>query len=292
MLPEAIRQKLRWVEVSDPAAVRLERFPHFLIVGPQRTGTTWLHAHLRFHPQVFLSEPKELFYFSSLKVAERPRFPSRELAEYLRFFRDPPWRFALKTGICLWRHRQFYRPLVRGEATASYAALDADVIEEIALLRPDIKVVLMVRNPVERAWSHAKKDLVRNRGRRFEEVTAAEFVDFFTSDYQRRCARFVEQHDQWAARLRPGHLFVGRFDDIALRPHELLLEVMSFLGVRSDRRYLAADVAQPVNPTGASRVPAEHRRFLAELLAADLEQLRRRFGLSWDEPADAGRTRS
>ena len=63
-MDESIRRQLRHVRVSDPA-VRLERFPDFFIVGPQRTGTTWLHAHLRFHPQIFLAEPKELFFFAA-----------------------------------------------------------------------------------------------------------------------------------------------------------------------------------------------------------------------------------
>jgi hypothetical protein len=288
VLAEPIRKKLRWVQVADPAAADLARFPDFLIVGPQRTGTTWLHAHLRFHPQIFLSEPKELYFFSGLKDTATPRFGSRELADYLRHFREPAWRFGLKTALCLWRYREFYRPRVRGEATASYAVLDRDVIEEIALLRPDVRVILMIRNPVDRAWSHAKKDLVRNRGRRFDDVTPREFVDFFTSDYQRRCARYVDQHDHWAACLRPGHLFVGRFDDIAARPHELLLEVMSFLGVRSERRYVSEAVSEPVNPTGSSRIPAEHRRFLDELFAPDLDLLRQRLGLSWEDASGSG----
>lgn len=272
---------LRWVQVADPAAVRLERFPDFLIVGPQRTGTTWLHAHLRWHPQIFLSEPKELFYFSSLKEP-KPRFPSRDLTAYLRYFRDPPWRFAMRSALALWNFRELYRPRVRGEATASYAALDRDVIDEIAALRPDLRVILMVRDPIERAWSHAKKDLVRNRGRRFEDVAASEFVDFFASDYQRRCAQYVVNHDNWAAALRPGHLFVGLFDDIASRPAELLLDAMSFLGVRSERRYVSAEVAEPVNPTGTSRIPEEHRRFLEELLAPEVRALEERFGLAWE----------
>ena len=47
--------------------------------------------------------------------------------------------------------------------------MDGDLIDEVVTLNPEIRVVLMVRDPVERAWSHAKKDLVRNRGRRFED---------------------------------------------------------------------------------------------------------------------------
>ena len=292
MISAAVSPKLHWVHVSDPASISLDRFPDFLIVGPQRTGTTWLHAHLRFHPQIFLSEPKELFFFSSLKTPESPRYQSNDLAWYLRFFRDPLWRAAMKTAVSVFRYRQLYRPLVRGEATASYAALDPDVIAEITALNPDVRVILMIRNPIDRAWSHAKKDLVRNRGRRFEDVSEAEFREFFASEYQVRCARYTENYENWSAALKPNHLFVGHFDDIGSRPQELLLDVMKFLGVRSERRYIAEDVDEAVNPTGSSQIPEQHRRFLEQLLAPELDLLRSRFGLSWSRGGSADTVRA
>ncbi len=277
---DATRRQLKYVRLSRPD-VRLERFPDFLIAGPQRTGTTWLHAHLRYHPEIFLSEPKELFFFSRLKTPHSPKFQSSDLGWYLHFFRDPPWRLALKNAITLWKYGEWYRPRVRGEATASYAALDRDIIQEITALNPDIKVLLMIRNPIDRAWSHAKKDLVRNRNRRFEDVPENEFKAFFTDTYQRQCARYVQNYDNWAAHLKDSHLLAGGFDDIASRPEQLLLGVMSFLGVTSDKRYIDPTVREAVNPTGPSEIPEPYRRFLENLLKDDIEKLRQRFGLSW-----------
>ena len=280
VIAESTRQALRYVKVSRPD-VDLRYFPDFLIVGPQRTGTTWLHAHLRYHPQIMLSEPKELYFFSSLKAPESPRFRSDDLDWYLRVFHEPLWRVLVRNAISLWRYRQFYRPTVRGEATASYAALDCDVIREITALNPEIKVILMIRDPIERAWSHAKKDLVRNRKRKFEDVTPEEFEHFFADPYQRRCARYGENIDNWSAHLRAGHLLVGLFDDIDTRPEALLLEVMSFLGVTSNGRYVSSEVREPVNPTSTSRIPDRYRRYLEELLQDEVMDLKERFGLSW-----------
>src|SRR6185369_12433263 len=186
-------------------------------------------------------EPKELFYFSSLK-ADQPRAPSTDLGWYLRFFREPWWRVALRHTISVWRYRELYHPKVRGEATASYAVLDRDIIDEIVALKPDIKIILMIRNPIERAWSHAKKDLVRNRGKTLADVPAAEFEQFFASPYQRQCAQYVANIDRWSAALQPAHLLVGLFDDIYTRPEGLLLAVMRFLGVSADPRYIDAAV--------------------------------------------------
>ncbi len=280
VVDDALRAKLRYVKLPARNGV-FGPFPDFLIAGPQRTGTTWLHANLRFHPEILLSRPKEIFFFNRLKTPEHPKFRSDRLEWYLRFFREPAWLAGLKHALCLWRYGRPYRPRVCGEATASYAALDTDVIGEVVALNPRIKVILMIRDPVERAWSHAKKDLARNRGRDVRDVSRAEFERFFRDDYQRRCARYVEQYENWSAHLPPGHVAVYLFDDIGRRPEDLLLEVMAFLGVASDRRYVSPAARKPVNPTAGEPVPDEYRRLLEDLLREEIRALRERFGLSW-----------
>lgn len=287
VISEATKAALRYVRVSGDE--NLDDFPDFLIVGPQRTGTTWLHAHLRYHPEIMLAEPKELFFFSSLTQPDSPRYRSNQLSWYLRCFREPWWRRVLHRAICWRQFGAWYRPKVRGEATASYATIDRDVIQEIVALKPDIKAILMIREPIERAWSHAKKDLVRNKRRTFAEVSPGEFEAFFADPYQRQCARYVEHIDNWTACLRRGHLLVGLFDDVDAQPEALLLQVMRFLGVASDRRYLPRALREPVNPTAASKIPERYRRLLEDLLKDDIAALKARFGLSWSSPEAGGR---
>ena len=160
MIPRSIRERLRYCEIESER-LSLERFPDFLIVGPQRTGTTWLHAVLQSHPQVFLTDPKELFFFSRLKDRANPRFESALLDWYLAHFADPMPRWIAKQARSLARLGRPYRPIIRGEATASYAAMDRDLIEEIAVLRPDVKVLLMVRHPSRRG-RHAPEPFRRH----------------------------------------------------------------------------------------------------------------------------------
>ena len=159
-MPEDLHNKLKYVKVPR-GRVDLRCFPDFLLVGPHRTGTTWLYRNLYEHPEVLLSEPKELYFFDRLKTLDDPRYRSNELSYYLRFFRDTPASWARRMAHHLGKYRELYRPKVRGEATASYAVIDRDVIAEIATLNPNLKAVILIRNPVDRAWSHAKKDLGR-----------------------------------------------------------------------------------------------------------------------------------
>jgi hypothetical protein len=276
-LSDAQRRGLHYVK-APKGKVDLGRFPDFLIVGPQRTGTTWLHANLREHPEIFLAEPKELFFFSRLKTPDHPKFQSNDLGWYLGFFHDPLWRYLYKQAMCMARYRRAYNPMIRGEATASYAAMDREVIEELALLRPDVKVIMMVRDPVERAWSHAKKDLSRNVSRPLSDVTDDEWQAFFRDPYQVRCAQYGWQFENWSACLPSGNILVAKFEDVAERPEALLAEVLRFLGVSSEAGLIPASARKPVNPTGPSKVPDQHRRFLEQFFAAEIADWRRRFG--------------
>ncbi|HYC56304.1 MAG TPA: sulfotransferase [Candidatus Binatia bacterium] len=273
----ALRRRLRYVRISSDR-LNLWRFPNFLIIGPQRTGTTWLHANLREHPEIFLTEPKELYFFSRLKMKDSPRFESDELDWYLNFFR-PPLRHRLYKHLQMRRRfGRLYQPRAFGEATASYAAMDDDLIEEIAVLRPDVKILMMVRDPVDRAWSHAKKDLVRNRGRKMADVSDAEFHAFFSDPYQIRCAHYEQNLVRWQARFPAAQIFVGSFEDVEQRPEELLARVTAFLGVSSDPRYIDAELSRSaVNPTGQSEVPERYRRYLEGLLAGPIDSWKRRF---------------
>jgi hypothetical protein len=261
---------LRQVEIESDR-LTLEHFPDFLIIGPQRTGTTWLHQILRKHPEVLLAEPKELFFFSRLKDRSSPKFQSALLDWYLDHFRDRWPRWMYKQARTLVRFRTLYSPRIRGEATASYAAMDRERIEEIAALRPDVKVLMMVRNPVERAWSHAKKDLSRNRGREAGEITDAEWQAFFRDPYQMRCAQYEENIANWRACLGEKNVFLATFEDVQQNPAALLGRVTRFLGVSDDARYVDPELLRSqVNPTGRSEVPERFRKVLEALFAQQL----------------------
>lgn len=278
LIPSDIRERLRYVEIESER-LTLDRFPDFLIVGPQRTGTTWLHQVLTTHPEVFLTDPKEIFFFSRLKDRTSPKFESALLDWYLAHFHDPWPRWIAKQARSLRRYGRAYRPRIRGEATASYAAMDRDLVAEIATLRPDVKVLVMVRHPVDRAWSHAKKDLARNRGRRAEDVPDAEWEEFLGDPYQLRCARYEENLANWRAAVGEANVFVGTFEEVEQRPAELLARMTAFLGVSDDPRFVDPKLlASVVNPTGRSEVPARFRNTLETLLASEIDGWKRLTG--------------
>lgn len=259
------------------ATTNLALFPDFMFVGPQRTGSFWLYENLRWHPQIFV-ERKEIYYFNVLDQPAHRKFRSAELNWYLAHFRQQPLDWLKKTLHAALKHRERYAPIRRGEGTASYAAMRREYIAEILALRPDIRIIIMVRDPVARAWSHAYKDLVQRPRRRVEDVPTAEFEKFFRGPYQLACGSYMQIIDTWTALLRPGHLHIAWFADIRQRPVPMMQDIYRFLDVRDDAKYVGAGAEEIINPAARSGPPEPCLRILRDLFAPEIERLTTRYG--------------
>ena len=112
--------------------------PNFFIVGAAKAGTTSLHAYLSQHPDVFMSALKEPHYFSSFEL--QPKFDNyipviRNAHEYQDLFKGSEGHKAV------------------GEASPSYLC-DSEAPSRIKAAVPGAKIIISLRNPVQRAFSH------------------------------------------------------------------------------------------------------------------------------------------
>jgi hypothetical protein len=175
--------------------------------------------------------------------------------------------------------RDFYMPFfprIRGEMTASYAAgLDDDILRELWLLNPNLKIIILLRNPVQRAWSHAKMYFTKQG--RLEQVSHDELIAFFQSDYISKCGEYSDILSAWEARWGAQNVFAGSFNDICERPRELLQDILRFLGVRSDAGVIPADHNNIVGKTPELPMPDNIRYFLESKYTDQLGYLAHRF---------------
>lgn len=258
--------------IAASEGIDLSRFPDFLIIGPPRTATSWLHHHLSRHPHVFLPKEKETYYFTTLGDPSNRRYRYPTLEAFLAAQQDSPRIWLRKMAMSLWQAGTPYRPRVRGDATASNATLDPEVIREIVLLNPEVKAIMMIRHPVERAWSHAKKDLVLRTGRASEDVPEEEYDKFFRAGGQQENAFYSEMIANWRAHLRPGHLALFDFNLVATAPRELVGRLHRFIGVASEARFMDnAKLDQRINPTTDEGIPPKVREILSKRLQGAIE---------------------
>lgn len=113
----------------------LKCLPSIIIAGVQKGGTTALSALLCSSSSISFSKKKEVHFFDNLK-----KF-NMGIAEYLRHFHE--WNY---TSI-----DQVY-PLVYGESTPFYLA-SREACERISKTVPDVRIVVLLREPVSRAYS-------------------------------------------------------------------------------------------------------------------------------------------
>jgi len=275
-----IMNKLKHVQVSS-ADMDLSRFPDFFVVGPHRTGTTWLYKNLRRHPQIFMSSPKEIYFFTSIKNSSHPRYVSNKLSWYLKLFSDSPMRFLAKNALSLFNYREYYKPKVRGEASTTYAVMAMDLIEESLLLNPDLKAIIMLRNPIDRAWSHAKMELVRDKGRKFEDVPEKEFMNFFQDSYIESCGNYTAIIENWSSMLKAQNIFTGIFDDISKSPHELLFKIYNFLDVKAASKYMPQHAQKRINETKRTPIPDRYRNLLEDMFKDEVARINIKYDLNW-----------
>ncbi len=250
-----------------PGAVPHDKFaayrPDFLVISPPKTGSTWLAANLRLHPQVFVPDIKEVKYFSSFH-----RW--LDLGWYLDHFAPADGRS-------------------KGEASPSYAILPVERIRLVRRLFPDVKLIFLMREPVGRAWSHARHNHrygEANFAARVPEgapVADDQWRANFTHDWPFSSGDYLGQLRRWSSVYPREQMFVGFYESIARDPAALLRDIFSFLGVNPDVDLSAFPLTERILPGPPGELSPHLGRFLHRLLhdrvvelAAFLEE---RFGL-------------
>jgi hypothetical protein len=249
-----------WMYARGLKSAASLRLPDFLGIGAQKAGTTWLHANLKMHPEIFLpAEAKEVHFFDKHHLD-----------------------YALEGYSSLFRNAGARGGKVAGEITPAYGIVPPRRIRFVRAVMPNVKLIFLMRNPIERAWSHALMNLVTDTGRKIEEIGDGEFLAHFDSRASRRRGDYEMILGNWLRYFPRRQVFVGLFDDLTGRPRELLGKMFSFLGVRADVDFSGYPIETNVFKGPNIAMPERLRKRLVEVY----EQPIRRLGKLFDVPVD------
>lgn len=192
----------------------------FIFIGPQRTGTTWIYEHLVNHPDLcFPKGVKETMFFD--------RHYERGVDWYLRYFSD-----CNTDQYC-------------GEVTPTYFDSKEAPIR-IKEQFPNCKIIISLRDPVERARSlyqyHYQKGRVRGS---FSEAIQAK-PDILTSGY------YKDHLKRWFSFFDEENILVISLEDIKTKPNSLLNKLCKFLEVDASK-LLSQSVDRKKNPSHLPR---------------------------------------
>ena len=207
--------------------------PNVIIIGAAKAGTTSLHTYLDIHPEVSMSDPKELMFF------ERDRDPAA-LGRYLEHF-DPA-------------------AAVRGESSPSYAQYPRleGVPERIHRLNPAVRLIYLVRDPIPRAVAHwaqmvAHADERRTLSEAFAELEPRKNLYVCASTYATQLSYYRRWFDD-------EQIMVIDQNRLRHRRRDVLRDVFGFLGV--DPGFWSPEFELEFNPQAEQRRPTAMWRSL------------------------------
>jgi hypothetical protein len=235
--------------------------PNFLIIGAMKAGTTSLYHYLRDHPQVFMPSLKEPLFFS--------RNWDKGLGWYESLFEEAKEAIAV------------------GEASPGYTKYPhvPGVPARIAKLLPDVRLIYLVRDPVDRMvsqYEHRAKG-GNARGLSLEEALLNDEAYCNVSSY-------AMQIDQYLEYFRPDQLLVLKSEDLKTDRIRTLRRVHEFLGV--DGSWQPPHMWREFHTSSAHRRPVDHLvrklpayRSLASVTPLPLKRLKYRLTTRKAAPA-------
>lgn len=197
-----------WMAIEQPTTECDRcRLPQFLVIGAQKSGTTWLWQVLRSHPELRLPAQKEVHFFDRMIFKETIQ-----------------WYVDVVSG-------GDENRLVVGEVTPSYSILKRQSIQLIRDLMPDLRVILLLRRPEERAWSQARMEVSGYNKRELTKLDILRCIWHTGVLRNRRRSDYRRILENWLSVFPRQQLFVGFYDEIEQSPDALLERICKFIGV-------------------------------------------------------------
>lgn len=273
-LARTLRNRWRRVDgVYRQLTSSRRRLPDFLIIGASKSGTTSLYDQLVEHPQIEPAAVKEVHFFDD------------------RFDRGIEW---YRSQFPLANSRSHSRT---GEASPYYL-FHPHAPRRIRRALPDVKLIALLRNPIERAYSHYQHEVrVKRESLSFEEALAREperlngelermleDEGYNSFNYRRYSylarGRYADQIAVWRQLFPEAQLMVIKSEDFFADPGPTYQQVLQFLQLPSWRpRYFSKRNANSYSP-----ISDDIRRTLARHFAPHNERLYSLIGkgFGWD----------
>ncbi len=272
--------------------------PNFYGIGAQKAGTSWLHYNLNRLPDFDLLPIKELHYFdrdktylsrSSLvktnlknRIKERKWFVNA-IKEILFADTIKQKKFYFKWYFSNYNDT-WYQSLYKntsgftGEITPSYSFLKIEDIERMYAVNPQAKLIFMVRNPIERAWSQFRYQSRHKKDFDINKILPEEMIAFMNSKNQILRSDYLATIKNYTKVFPKNHLLIGFFDSVAENPVELLREIVKFIG--SNDKYIENYTQFSVKKNVSKEItcPSIVLEHLKNMYREPIENLAREYG--------------
>jgi Sulfotransferase family len=210
-----------------------DAWPDFLCVGAQKAGTSWLYRQCEPHPDFWMPPLKELHYFNKLTKAQRTNNSPRCRDERDVCFREGVGRLGARPYFDMESYARLFAykgSRLSGDITPAYSMLNEEIIERVVCHFPNLKVIFLARDPVERAWSQLSMGVRLGRISRFDATNVDEVIQKLLHPHVLLLSYPSKIVTRWRRYVRPDLFRLYFFDDLERSPTELRRSILHFLG--------------------------------------------------------------
>ena len=211
--------------------------PDFLCVGAQKAGTSWLYRQCEPHGDFWMPPLKELHYFNKLTKAKRAN-PPRCRDERDIHFLESVSRLSTRPYFDMENYARLFAykgSRLSGDITPTYSMLNDEIIERVVSYFPNLKVIFLARDPVERAWSQLSMGVRLGRISRFDATDPDAVIQRLLQPSVLSLSYPSKIVARWRRYVHPDLFRLYFFDDLERNPSELRRVIFSFLGGDPDK---------------------------------------------------------
>ncbi|MEO1292547.1 MAG: sulfotransferase [Pseudomonadota bacterium] len=227
-----------------------------LCIGAQKAGTTWLHRTLESHPECHLRSVKEIHYFDTLHQGREDYYRRTRAVEQQTLRRKLRWKLPwqgrkqrrrlrdLREVHALWptddgHHRAYAAYLMGGrrkervvaDISPSYMTLDRALFEQMGTVADDVRFVLLLRDPLDRAWSQARMNASRQKKTDAKATPERAFDRYLNgkNPISERLADYEHALTHLTATVPEERRFIAFYEELFC--DETLFRLYDFLGI-------------------------------------------------------------
>lgn len=271
----------------------------FIGIGAPKAGTSWLYARLGELPDFDVLPIKELHYFNmNIEYPTPNKYSVSYITEHLR---DLNWvKMVLKTlfhvignlKLTKWyfswyfsKHNDdWYLSLfssydgLKGEITPGYSILKEKDIQRMKNLAPDVKLIFILRNPIERAWSQYRYSTRFMHNSNLKSLDIDPIIDYMNSDRQELRSNYFRTLENYSKVFPKDQILICFYDAIKDNPALFLKDIVSFIGGNKDNVLKYCNLISRDNVSKEIDMPHELLDFLKEKYHNQIKQLAKIYG--------------
>lgn len=294
--------------------------PTFIGIGTQKAATTWLYQSLSDMPSVWMPPIKEFFYFDLFRDGSANKYALREqhspedlkkryktaqrrrLLRSLRgvsidaskYYHDASFALKYLNPISFnryddeWYSSLFPKNRISGEITTTYCLMERSLIRSIFDSFPQLKIIFIVRNPIDRCWSAFNNGFLKSQLVNDSKITPDQLHQLIVQRAEMLGTRMLSDYatitENWLSVFPRSQFKLIFFDQIVGDEQTVVRDLAEFLDIQLTENFIPLKRGK-IKSSGSMSTPTCIRKDLAKIFYHDTRRFAKMVGgiaLDWE----------